>query len=56
TSDSYTYKWLTTVFKLSTQLSNPTYRCLLTIDGYRSYITANVISFYIEKAIDLLIL
>ncbi|KXL44802.1 MAG: hypothetical protein FE78DRAFT_91208, partial [Acidomyces sp. 'richmondensis'] len=47
---------LTTVFKLSIQLSNPTYRRLLTIDGYRSYITVNVISFCIEKAIDLLIL
>ncbi|KXL44786.1 MAG: hypothetical protein FE78DRAFT_91221, partial [Acidomyces sp. 'richmondensis'] len=55
-SDSYTYEWLITVFELSIQLSNPTYRRLLTMDGYRSHITANVISFCMEKAIDLLIL
>ncbi|KXL43070.1 MAG: hypothetical protein FE78DRAFT_542974, partial [Acidomyces sp. 'richmondensis'] len=54
--NSYAYKWLTTVFELSTKLANPRHRRLLIIDSYRSYITANVIAHYIEHAIDLLIL
>ena len=56
TSDSYTYEWLTTVFEPSTQPSNPAHRRLLIMDGHGSHITANVISFCMEKAIDLLIL
>ncbi|KYG39613.1 hypothetical protein M433DRAFT_29782, partial [Acidomyces richmondensis BFW] len=49
-------KWLTTVFKPSTRLIDSTLYRLLIIDSYRSYITANVIAFYIKHAIDLLIL
>ncbi|KYG39584.1 hypothetical protein M433DRAFT_542840, partial [Acidomyces richmondensis BFW] len=56
TSDSYIYKWLTTVFEPSTRPIDSTLHRLLIIDSYRSYITANVIAFYIKYAIDLLIL
>ncbi|KAH0345035.1 hypothetical protein KCU83_g8029, partial [Aureobasidium melanogenum] len=56
TSDSHGYKWLTTVFQPSTLPPDPTTRRLLIMDGHSSHITANVIRFCIQNAIDLLIL
>lgn len=56
TSDSHGYEWLTTVFEPSTRPEDPTTRRLLIMDGHSSHITANVIAFCMQKAIDLLIL
>ena len=56
TSDSHAYEWLTTVFEPSTKLADPTQRRLLIMDGHGSHITANVIAYCMEHAIDLLIL
>ena len=56
TSDSHAYEWLTTVFEPITRLADLTLHCLLVIDGHGSHITANVIAYYIEHAIYLLIL
>jgi hypothetical protein len=56
TSDSHAYKWLSTVFEPSTRPADPTLHRLLIMDGHGSHITANVIAFCMEHAIDLLIL
>jgi len=56
TSDSHGYEWLTTLFEPLTRPKDPSQRRLLITDGHSSYITANVIAFCIEHAIDLLIL
>jgi hypothetical protein len=56
TSDSHAYEWLTTVFEPSTRPADPTQHRLLIMDGHGSHITANVIAFCMEHAIDLLIL
>jgi hypothetical protein len=56
TSDSHAYEWLTTVFQPATLLDDPGTRRLLIMDGHGSHITANVISFCINRAIDLPIL
>jgi hypothetical protein len=56
TSDSHAFKWLTEVFEPSTKLADPTQRRLLIMDGHSSHITANVIAYCMEHAIDLLIL
>lgn len=55
-SDSHAYEWLTTVFEPATRPSDQALRRLLIMDGHGSHITANVISFCMEHAIDLLIL
>jgi hypothetical protein len=56
TSDSNGYEWLTTVFEPSTQPTDQTQRRLLIMDGHSSHITANVIAYCMQHAIDLLIL
>lgn len=56
TSDSHAYEWLTTVFQPATMPDDPSTRRLLIMDGHGSHITANVISFCMNNAIDLLIL
>lgn len=56
TSDSHGYEWLTTVFEPTTRPTEPDSRRLLIMDGHSSHITANVIAFCMEHAIDLLIL
>ena len=56
TSDSHGYEWLTTVFEPLTWPEDPTTRRLLTMDGHSSHITANVIAFCMQNAIDLMIL
>jgi hypothetical protein len=56
TSDSHGYEWLTTVFAPSTKPDDPSSRRLLIMDGHSSHITANVITFCMQNAIDLLIL
>ena len=56
TSDSHGYEWLTTVFEPSTRPADSALHCLLVMDGHGSHITANVIAFCMEHAIDLLIL
>ena len=59
TSDSHGIEWLTSVFHPLTYppvSTDPPTRRLLIMDGHSSHITANVISFCMHKAIDLLIL
>ena len=56
TSDSHAYEWLTTVFEPTTRPANSTLYRLLIMDGHGSHITANVIAYCMEHAIDLLIL
>lgn len=56
TSDSHGYEWLTTVFAPSTKPDDPLARRLFIMDGHSSHITANVIAFCMQNAIDLLIL
>ena len=56
TSDSHGYEWLTAVFEPSTRPEDPTTRRLLIMDGHSSHITANVIAFCMQNAIDLMIL
>ena len=56
TSDSHAFEWLTTVFEPLTRPADPTLRRLLIMDGHGSHITANVISYCMQHAIDLLIL
>lgn len=56
TFNSHAYEWLTTVFEPSTRPADPTLHRLLIMDGHGSHITANVIAFCMEHAIDLLIL
>jgi hypothetical protein len=56
TSDSHGYEWLTTVFEPSTRPEDPAMRRLLIMDGHSSHITANVIAFCMQRAIDLMIL
>jgi hypothetical protein len=56
TSDSHDYEWLTTVFEPHTRLSQAGSRRLLVLDGHGSHMTANVIAFCMENAIDLLVL
>ena len=56
TSDSHAYEWLTTVFDPTTRLADPLLHRLLIMDGHGSHITANVIAYCMEHAIDLLIL
>jgi hypothetical protein len=56
TSDSHAFEWLTTVFEPSTHPMDPTHHRLLVMDSHGSHITANVITFCMRHAIDLLIL
>lgn len=56
TSDSHGYEWLTTVFEPLTRPEDPSLRRLLIADGHSSHVTARVIAFCMEHAIDLLIL
>jgi len=56
TSDSHGYEWLTEVFAPSTEPDDSSSRRLLIMDGHSSHITANVITFCMQNAIDLLIL
>jgi len=56
TSDSHGYEWLTAVFEPFTRPEDPTTRRLLIMDGHSSHITANVIAFCMQNAIDLTIL
>ena len=56
TSNSHAYEWLTTLFEPETRPLNPDSRRLLIMDGHGSHITANVIAYAMENAIDLLIL
>jgi hypothetical protein len=56
TSDNHGYEWLTTVFAPSTKPDDPSSRRLLIMDGHSSHTTANVITFCMQNAIDLLIL
>ncbi|GAB7336127.1 hypothetical protein MBLNU13_g08914t1 [Cladosporium sp. NU13] len=56
TSDSHGYEWLTTVFAPSTKPNDPLTRRLLIMNSHSSHITANVIAFCMQNAIDLLIL
>ena len=55
TSDSHAFEWVSTVFEPSTRPPAPQRR-LLIMDGHGSHITANFITFCMEKAIDILIL
>jgi len=56
TSNSHAYEWLTTLFDPETKPLDPNSRRLLIMDGHGSHITANVIAYAMENAIDLLIL
>jgi hypothetical protein len=56
TSNSHGFEWLTRVFEPVTRPDDPSQRRLLVADGHSSHITANVIAFAMEHAIDLLIL
>jgi len=56
TSDSHAYEWLTTVFEPATRPEDPNLHRLLVMDGHGSHITANVVAYCMEHAIDLLIL
>ena len=56
TSDSHGFEWIRTVFDPCTKPSDPSERRLLIMDGHSSHITANLISFCISNAIDILIL
>jgi hypothetical protein len=56
TSDSHAYEWITTVFEPETRPEDPQARRLLIMDGHGSHMTANVIAYCMERAIDLLIL
>jgi hypothetical protein len=55
-SNSHGYEWLSTVFELSTRPEDPHLGHLLIADGHSSHLTARVITFCIDHAIDLLIL
>jgi hypothetical protein len=58
TSDSHGYQWLTEVFEpwSRRRLPDPTARRMLIMDGHSSHVTAKVISFCMQNAIDLLIM
>ena len=56
TSDSHAFEWLTRVFEPATRPDDPSQRRLLIADGHSSHITANVIAFCMQRAIDLMIL
>lgn len=56
TSDSHGYEWLTRILKPLTRPQDPTTCRLLITDGHSSHVTANVIAFCMENAIELLIL
>ena len=58
TSDSHGYQWLTEVFEpwSRRRLPGPTPRRMLIMDGHSSHVTARVISFCMQNAIDLLIM
>jgi hypothetical protein len=56
TSDRHGYEWLTTLFKPLTRPEDPGLRRLWIADGHSSHVTARVIAFCMEHAIDLLIL
>jgi hypothetical protein len=58
TSDSHGYQWLTEVFEpwSRRRLPGPTARRMLIMDGHSSHVTARVISFCMQNAIDLLIM
>jgi hypothetical protein len=58
TSDSHGYQWLTEVFEpwSRQRLPDPAARRMLIMDGHSSHVTARVISFCMQNAIDLLIM
>lgn len=56
TSNSHAFEWLTRVFEPATRPDDPLERRLLIADGHSSHITAKVIAYAMEHAIDLLIL
>lgn len=56
TSNSHAFEWLTRVFEPATRPNDPSERRLLIADGHSSHITAKVIAYAMEHAIDLLIL
>jgi hypothetical protein len=58
TSDSHGYQWLTEVFEpwSRRRLPDPAARRMLIMDGHSSHVTARVISFCMQNAIDLLIM
>lgn len=56
TSDSYGFEWLKHVFEPSTRPCRSEERRLLIMDGHSSHMTANVIAYAMDKAIDLLVL
>jgi len=55
-SDSHGHEWLTAVSERSTRPLDPHTRQVLVADGHSSHITARVVAFCMEHAIDLLIL
>ena len=54
--DLYGYEWLTTVFEPNTCPEDHMQWCLLIMDSYNSYMTANFIVFYMKYLINLFIL
>jgi len=56
TSDSHGFEWLKEVFEPKTRPAIRSQRRLLIMDGHSSHITARVIQFCVDKAIDLLIM
>lgn len=56
TSDSHGFEWLTKVFEPCTRPNIRSQRRLLIMDGHSSHITARVISFCVNNAIDLLVI
>jgi len=56
TSNSHAFEWVQTVFEPCTRPASLEERRLLTMDGHSSHITAGLIAFCIDNAIDILIL
>jgi len=56
TSNSYAFEWIRTIFEPYIRPASLKERRLLTMDSHSSHISTDLIAFYIDNAIDLLIL
>ena len=56
TTNSHGYGWLTTILEPSTRPTDRTEHRLLIMDDHSSHVTANVVAFCMQNAIDLLIM
>jgi len=55
TSDELGFEWITRVFEPNTRPDDPSQRRLLIMDGHGSHMTAKLVAFAMEHAIDLMI-